>query len=95
MGLLAYGVRLLPQIVFVGRNFPDKWDRYLRSLSYALICSIISITLFMTGARFEAEAAPYRAVALIAVVAVAHRTRSPVSGMIAGAILLLLLTWLR
>ena len=53
MGLMAFAVRVVPQMFFVGRKFPEAWDRLLRYLSYAFICGIISITLFMTGARFE------------------------------------------
>jgi branched-subunit amino acid transport protein len=95
MGVLAFGARALPQILFVGRNFPPSWDRFLRYLSYALICSIVSTTLFMSGGRFEAGAAPNRAVALVVVIAVARRTKSAVTGMIIGAALISLLSWLR
>ena len=47
MGLMAYAVRALPQLFFAGRKFPEVWDRWLRYVSYGLICSIISVTLFM------------------------------------------------
>ncbi len=49
MGLMAYAVRALPQLFFAGRKFPEVWDRWLRYVSYGLICSIISVTLFMSG----------------------------------------------
>jgi branched-subunit amino acid transport protein len=64
MGLMAFAVRALPQLFCVGRKFPESWDRFLRYLSYAFICSIISTILFLSGARFQLEAAPYRAAAL-------------------------------
>ena len=92
MGLMAYGVRALPQIFSVGRRFPESWDRFLRYLSYALICSIISTTLFMAGPRFEVQAAPYRAVALISTIVVAYRTKSALTGMIVGTIVVLTLS---
>ncbi|MGH8542748.1 MAG: AzlD domain-containing protein [Gammaproteobacteria bacterium] len=95
MGLMAYGVRALPQILSVGRRFPEAWDRFLRYLSYALICSIIATTLFMAGHLFEAEAAPHRAVALLLTIFVAYRTKSPVTGMIVGTLLAWALSWMR
>src|SRR5207245_1828618 len=70
MGLMAFAVRALPQIFFVERKFPETWDRFLRYISYAFICSIIAITLFMTGPRFESAAAPYRAAALIVTIVI-------------------------
>jgi len=95
MGLLAFAARLLPQIFFLGRTFPPAWDLFLRYLSYALICSIVSTTLFMAAGRFESQAAPHRAVALLASIVVARRTRSAVTGMIIGVIVVLLLSWMR
>ena len=95
MGLMAFAVRGLPHMLFLGQKFPPAWDRFLRYLSYALICSIIATTLFMSGARFEAQAAPYRAVALSAAIVIAHQTRSPVTGMLIGTVLVTLLSWLR
>lgn len=94
MGLMALAVRALPQVFFVGQKFPESLDRLLRYLSYAFICSIISVTLFMTGGKFEMDAAPYRAVALAVAVVVAYTTRSAVSGMLTGTILVLVLSWL-
>ena len=91
MGLMAFAVRAGPQLFFVGRKFPEAWDRLLRYLSYAFICSIISVTLFMTGARFETQVAPYRGAALAVTIIIAHKTKSPVTGMIIGTIVLLLL----
>jgi branched-subunit amino acid transport protein len=91
MGLMAFVVRALPQIFFVERKFPERWDCFLRYISYAFICSIIATTLFMTGARFDSVAAPYRAAALMVTIVVARRTKSAVTGMIIGAILLSLL----
>ncbi len=95
MGVLAFAARALPQVFFLGRSFPPSWDRFLRYISYAFICSIVSTTLFMSGGRFEAGAAPNRAVALVFAIAVARRTKSAVTGMIIGAALILFLSWLR
>ncbi|MGE5302269.1 MAG: AzlD domain-containing protein [Alphaproteobacteria bacterium] len=95
MGLLAFGMRVLPQIFFLGRTFPPAWDLFFRYLSYALICSIVSTTLFMAAGHFESQAAPHRAVALFATIVVAQRTRSAVTGMIIGATVVLLLLWMR
>lgn len=95
MGLMAFAVRAGPQVVFVRRKFPERWDRLLRYLSYALICSIISITLFLTGAKFDSQAAPYRSAALAVTIIIAHKTKSAVTGMIVGTVLVLLLSWMR
>ena len=94
MGLMALAVRALPQVFFVGQKFPEAWDRLLRYLSYAFICSIISVTLFMAGAEFESQAAPFRAIALVVTVVIAHKTKSAVTGMLTGTVLVTLLSWL-
>jgi branched-subunit amino acid transport protein len=94
MGLMAFVIRALPQLFFVGGKFPESLDRYLRYVSYAFICGIISITLFMSGARFEADAAPWRGLALAVAVFIAHKTQSPVTGMIVGSIFVLALSWM-
>lgn len=95
MGLMAFAVRAGPQLFFVGRKFPEAWDRLLRYLSYAFICSIISVTLFMTGTRFETQVAPYRSAALAVTIIIAHKTKSPVTGMLVGMVLVLLFSWIR
>ena len=92
LGLMAFAVRAVPQLFFVGRSFPEGLDCWLRYVSYGLICSIISITLFMSGGQLETAAAPRRALALALTLYVAHRTSSAVSGMIAGACLVLILS---
>jgi branched-subunit amino acid transport protein len=92
IGLMAFAVRAVPQLFFVGEKFPETWDRWLRYLSYAFICSIISVTLFLSGARFESSAALPRAIALAFAVAVAYKTKSAVTGMIAGATLVSILS---
>lgn len=92
IGLMAFAVRALPQLFFVGEKFPEAWDRWLRYLSYGFICSIISVTLFMAGGRIEAAAAPRRAIALTVAILVAYKTKSAVTGMIAGAVLVLVLS---
>jgi branched-subunit amino acid transport protein len=95
LGLSALVLRAVPQLFLVGKSFPETWDRLLRYLSYALLCGLISITLFMTGARFEAQAAPYRGIALAATIAIAYKTRSAVTGMLVGMLLVLLFSWFR
>ena len=36
MGLVSYVVRVVPQLLFIGRTFPDSFDRYLR---YLILCA--------------------------------------------------------
>ena len=93
MGLMALAVRAVPQLFFVGEKFPEAWDRWLRYLSYGFICSIISVTLFMSGARIETAAAPRRGIGLAFAILIAYKTKSAVTGMIAGAILVLVFSW--
>jgi branched-subunit amino acid transport protein len=95
LGLSALALRALPQLFLVGKNFPESWDRFLRYLSYALLCGLISVTLFMSGARFEARAAPYRGIALAVTIAIAYKTKSAVTGMLVGTVLVLVFSWLR
>jgi branched-subunit amino acid transport protein len=95
LGLSAFVLRALPQLFLVGKNFPETWDRLLRYLSYALLCGLISITLFMSGARFEAQAAPYRGVALAVTLVIAYKTKSAVTGMLVGMVLVLVFSWMR
>ena len=95
MGLMAFVVRALPQVIFVGRKFPDSLDRLLRYLSYAFICSIIAVTLFTTAGKFELYLAPARALALTLAIVIAYTTQSAVSGMLGGMLLVLILSWLR
>ena len=95
MGLMAFAVRAGPQIFFVGQKFPEAWDRLLRYLSYAFICSIIAVTLFLTGAKFDSQLAPYRAAALLVTIIIAHRTKSAVTGMLVGTALVLIFSWIR
>lgn len=95
LGLSAFVLRALPQLILVGKSFPDTWDRLLRYLSYALLCGLISITLFMSGPRFDMQAAPYRGIALAVTIAVAYKTKSAVTGMLVGMVLVLLFSWLR
>jgi branched-subunit amino acid transport protein len=95
MGLMAFAVRAGPQIFFVGQKFPEAWDRLLRYLSYAFICSIIAVTLFLTGAKFDSQLAPYRAAALLVTIIIAHMTKSAVTGMLVGMALVLLFSWIR
>ena len=42
MGLVTYLIRVVPQLFFLGRSFPEFFDRYLRYLAYALMASIVS-----------------------------------------------------
>jgi branched-subunit amino acid transport protein len=91
MGLMALAVRAVPQLFFVGQRFPEALDRWLRYVSYGLICSIISVTLFMSGGQVGTAAAPRRAIALALAIYIAHKTKSAVTGMLAGACLVLIL----
>jgi branched-subunit amino acid transport protein len=93
LGITALAFRAVPQPFFVGEKFPETWDRLLRYLSYALLCGIISTTLFMQGASFESNMAPYRATALIVAVIVARKTKSAVTGMLIGTIVVSVLSW--
>jgi branched-subunit amino acid transport protein len=95
MGLMAFAVRAAPQLLFVGRRFPEAWDRLLRYISYAFICSIIAVTLFMTDGEFETQLAPYRGAALAVTVVIARKTKSAVTGMLAGTVLVLVFSWIR
>lgn len=94
LGLSALILRAMPQLFLVGKSFPDSWERLLRYLSYALLCGLISVTLFMSGARFHAQAAPYRGVALATTIAIAYKTKSAVTGMLVGMVIVLMLSWL-
>jgi branched-subunit amino acid transport protein len=94
MGFMALALRALPQLFFAGQQFPEAWDRWLRYVSYGLIASIISVTLFVSGSQLESSAAPRRALALLAAVIIARRTGSAVTGMLVGAMLTLLLGWI-
>jgi branched-subunit amino acid transport protein len=94
MGLMAFAVRALPQMFFLGQKFPPAWERFLRYLSYAFICSIIAVTLFSAAGRFEPGPAPFRAAALITAIVVAQRTKSALAGMVSGAALIGALSWL-
>ena len=95
LGLSALVLRALPQMFFVGKTFPETWDRLLRYLSYAFLCSLISVTLFISGARFDAQAAPHRGVALAVTFAIAYKTKSSVTGMLVGMALVSVFSWLR
>lgn len=92
IGLMAFAVRAAPQMFFVGEKFPEAWNRWLRYLSYGFICSIISVTLFMSGTRIDTTAAPRRSLALALTILIAYQTKSAVTGMIAGAVLVLILS---
>jgi branched-subunit amino acid transport protein len=48
--------------------------------------------LFMSGARIETSAAPRRAIGLAFAVLIAYKTKSALTGMIAGAVLVLILS---
>jgi branched-subunit amino acid transport protein len=92
MGLVTYISRLAPQLLMSGSSFPEGVGRYLRYLSYALVVSVISVNLFLSGARFDTDAAPQRSFALVVAIIVALRTRSSLVGMLAGTVLVLVLS---
>lgn len=95
LGASALLLRALPQLFVVGKSFPETWDRLLRYLSYALLCGLISITLFMSGARFESDKASYRSIGLAVTIAIAYKTKSAVTGMLVGMVLVLLFSWMK
>ncbi|HEY2990773.1 MAG TPA: AzlD domain-containing protein [Candidatus Binatia bacterium] len=94
MALVSYALRVIPQLLLTGWGFPPAWDRYLRYLAYGLVASIVSTTLFLSGARFDVAAAPRRTIALAIAVAVAVMTRNAAAGMLIGTIAALLLSWM-
>lgn len=94
MGLVSYLVRIAPQLFFMGRSFSAAFERFLRYLSYAIIASIISTSLFLAGPRFEAAAAPHRALALAVAVFVASWSGKPLLGMVVGTLLAQTLPWI-
>jgi branched-subunit amino acid transport protein len=94
MGLVTYAVRALPQLYLGGGRFPAGFDRYLRYLAYALMASIIAVSLFFTGARLEITAVPTRGVALLAAVLAAYWSRNALVGWALGLILAVSLPWL-
>jgi len=93
MALVSYALRVVPQLLLTGWSFPPAWDRYLRYLAYALVASIVSTTLFISGGQFDAAPAPRRLIALAIAVAIAMLTRSAVAGMFTGTVVALLLSW--
>ncbi len=93
MGFMALAMRALPQVFLAGQEFPEAWDRWLRYVSYGLISSIISVTLFVSGSQVESSAAPRRALALLVAVVIARATGSAVTGMLTGALLTLFVGW--
>jgi branched-subunit amino acid transport protein len=93
MALVSYMLRVVPQLLLTGWSFPPAWDRYLRYLAYALVASIVSTTLFISGGQFDAAPAPRRLIALAIAVAIAMLTRSAVAGMFTGTLVALLLSW--
>jgi len=95
LGITALAFRAVPQLYFVGGKFPETWDRLLRYLSYALLCGIITTTLFMQGASFEWGMARYRATALVAAIVVARWTKSALSGLIVGTIIVSAFSWIK
>jgi branched-subunit amino acid transport protein len=93
MALVSYALRAAPQLLLTGWSFPRAWDRYLRYLAYALVASIVSTTLLLSGARFDVAAAPRRVIALAIAIAVAVMTRNAAAGMLVGTVAALLLSW--
>jgi branched-subunit amino acid transport protein len=94
MGFVTYVVRALPQLYLGGSRFPAGFDRYLRYLAYALMASIIAISLFFAGARLEIYAVPTRGTALLAAVVAAYWSRNALVGWALGLILAASLPWL-
>jgi branched-subunit amino acid transport protein len=93
MALVSYALRVVPQLLLTGWSFPESWDRYLRLLAYALVAGIVATALYLTNGSFDAAAAPRRTVALALAVFVSYKTRSAVTGMLVGTVVVLLLSW--
>ena len=93
MALLSYALRVVPQLLLTGWSFPASWDRYLRLLAYALVAGIVSVALYLSAGHFDASAAPRRTLALAVAVLVTVKTRSAVTGMLVGTVVVLLLSW--
>lgn len=93
MGLASYALRIAPQVLLVGWKFPASVERYLRYLAYALVVSIISISLFVAAGRFAGAAAPRRSLALAIAIAVTALTKSVLTGMLTGTAVALALAW--
>ena len=93
MALVSYALRVVPQILLTGWSFPAAWDRYLRYLAYALVAGIVATALYLTGGKLDAAAAPRRTLALAISVVIAAKTRSAVTGMVVGTVVVLLLSW--
>ena len=93
MALLSYALRVVPQMLLTGWSFPAAWDRYLRLLAYALVAGIVSVALYLTAGHFDPAAAPRRTLALAIAVLVTVKTRSAVTGMLVGTVVVLLLSW--
>jgi branched-subunit amino acid transport protein len=89
MALVSYALRVVPQILLTGWSFPAAWDRYLRLLAYALVAGIVSAALYLSAGHFEAAAAPRRTLALAVAVLVTVKTRSAVTGMLVGTVVVL------
>lgn len=87
MGLVSYLIRATPQLFLAGRSFPEAFERYLRYISYAIVASIVSSSLFLSGGRFDAADAPHRSLALIVAVFVAAWSKKPLLGMMVGTFL--------
>jgi branched-subunit amino acid transport protein len=93
MAVVSYALRVVPQILLTGWSFPAAWDRYLRLLAYALVAGIVATALYLTNGSFDASAAPRRTVALALAVLITMKTRSAVTGMLVGTVVVLLLSW--
>ena len=93
MALVSYALRVVPQLLLTGWSFPASWDRYLRLLAYALVAGIVSVALYLSAGNFDAAQAPRRTLALAIAVFVTVKTRSAVTGMLVGTVVVLLLSW--
>lgn len=94
MGLVTYLVRVLPQLYLAGRRIPAGTDRYLQYLAYALMASIIAVSLFFAGAQLELSSAPTRGAALLVAVLTAYGSRNALLGWVLGLILAVSFPWL-
>ncbi|HEY1374217.1 MAG TPA: AzlD domain-containing protein [Candidatus Binatia bacterium] len=93
MAVASYALRVVPQILLTGWSFPASWDRYLRLLAYALVAGIVSVALYLSAGHLDAAAVPRRTLALAIAVFVTVKTRSAVTGMIIGTVVILFISW--
>jgi len=69
--------------------------RFRQGMRAAVPIWIAFVPSFMSGARFDAAAAPYRGLALAVIIFIAHKTKRPVMGMFIVVLVVLVTSRLR